>query len=808
MSDQFDDLDRRLRSLAHAARQEAAVGPEGTEQALAEVTSGAQLARLRPAANPRPGRRWQPWVAVAAATALIVSGGIWLLTRGDDQVRSVDPTVPAPAVTTIPSSLPSAVVTVPPTAPSETVSTSPPDAPTTSVAASLWGGVAFEPTVIPFVCGDGSGCTQALASTDGAVVVWHPTTNQLGRYPLDGAAPAVAAAPEGTSWLYAAGPDEIAYVNVSVEEGVEGSADVAAVSLAAADAGTEVARELDGGNTGTDTDLVSTPAGIVVIGWYEQGWRPPADATLVMPWYDRDGELDSVPDIRVDAYADLVAVNSQEWQLTGDAAEIQPVGMPIIVATSEGGFLARYDEFAGDNPGSVIVSGRPDGTVQQWRVPADVEPYTAVPEPSGSVLVPSPSDGTWIRLFPFGNPSNETEPPPETAVPTTVPQVDLNALLSGLAWEFSGIDRACAATGPCTHVVFDPSGAPVSYDPTTRTLRRHMRLDDPVPDFVVPAELGDVWLLAAGPGEIVYLGAPSDDPEASDIVALTFAAGDSGREAARFVGALGLGDSDVIHTPDGLASVGWYGQGLQPSEPVNILADWVDASGAPVTSPAPLVQVDFYGHAVQIEDRAWQVGDLPFDTLPAWSPIAPTLDGGFIAQYSSLDGPQSIVVRGWSDGTLEQWEVPDRLSVILEPTGLVLVPNGEWFARVQPFEHSTAWGGRVESEFDTYTATAPGLDEYLVGNDPFWESDPIAFATALGGFDVASFNSIEVIESDADSVIVVDTAERLLDDSVFGARRVFTLLQTEAGLRLGEIALTQTCQPDRGHQNYQAALCV
>lgn len=534
-----DDVDRQLGALAAAARASVRVSSGETEQALADVTGGANVTRLRPV-EPASGRGLRLWVAVAAATALVATGGIWLLTRGPEKITTTTPTVPSPTA--------AEVVTVPSTPPSETLTTSPPSA-----------------VAVPSI--------GAPASTQ---------------------APATSEVP--------------------------------------------------------DTTAAST---------------------------------------------------------------------------------------------------------------------------------------------------------------TTVPTVDLATMLAGLAWESSGIERSCTpVTGACTRVMFDPAGVPVSFDPNTRTLRRHMRLGAQVDDVTLPAEFGDAWLLAAGPGEVVYLGVPTADPEASDVVAVSFAADDAGREVARFPGALGLGDYDVIHAPEGLASVGWYGQGAQPSEPFNILATWVARDGSRIRNPHALVQVDFYEHTVDIAGRRWQVDDLPFDTHPSWSPIMQTFDGGFIAHYSAFDGARSVVVRGWPDGTVERWEVPAGLSVDLEPTGLVLVPDAEWFARVQPFSHTTAWDGRVEPDFARFTATAPGLDEFLDANDPYWETDPIAFVAALRRFDVASFHSIEVTESTADHVIVVDTTERLLDDSGFGSRRVFTLRPTEAGLRVESIALTQTCQPGRGHQDYQAAFCT
>ena len=555
MSDQFDDLDRRLRSIAHAARHEAAVGPADTEQALAEVTSGAQLARLRPVATPGPARRWQPWVAVAAATALVLTGGIWLLTRGDDQVRSVDPPLPV-------------------------ASTSPP---------------------------------ETAAGPSPATVTSAPTA--------------------------------------------------------------------------VEPEVASTPPAVASV-------APPA--------------------------------------------------------------------------GSVTASSTTSTTTTTTTSP----PATTVP-----------GQGTVV---------------PPTA----------DALLAGLYYEGAEIDNACVAEGPCTQVVFDPAGAAVSYDPSTRAVTWHGR-DGASTPFVVPGTR-HASLLAAGPDRVVYIRVASDDAELDNVAAHSAGPGDQWREIRAYPGVLGIGDYDVVPSPEGLVTVGWYGQGLQPESPEPVI-EWVGRDGQPVTSPQPLVRMNYYEIAVEIGDRTWSFTDPVEGAHPSRPPITPTSDGGFLAVFHHGADGSSAVVRGWSDGTVDTWYPPAEagpwINVIPEPSGFVLVPHGDTFMRAElfPARSGDYWDGERSIDFAAGTMTAVGLNEYLDANDPWWETDPVGFANAVAG-PVSSPAERRTIEIRDDAVVV--TTENHLDDSVYGTRLTFHLVPAAGGPRVDRIDWANTCQPGRGHQDYQAALCT
>jgi hypothetical protein len=101
--------------------------------------------------------------------------------------------------------------------------------------------------------------------------------------------------------------------------------------------------------------------------------------------------------------------------------------------------------------------------------------------------------------------------------------------------------------------------------------------------------------------------------------------------------------------------------------------------------------------------------------------------------------------------------------------------------------------------------TAVGLNEYLDANEPWWETDPIGLANAVAG-PVSSPAERRTIEFRDDAVVV--TTENHLDDSVYGTRLTFHLVPGEGGVRADTIEWANTCQPGRGHQDYQAALCA
>src|SRR5690606_9003728 len=86
--------------------------------------------------------------------------------------------------------------------------------------------------------------------------------------------------------LIAAGPDDVVYFALAGP--APEYADVLAVSVAPADAGTLLERFPEILPFG-DADLFVAPDGLVTRGWYEEGFRPAADDVPFLEWLRRDG---------------------------------------------------------------------------------------------------------------------------------------------------------------------------------------------------------------------------------------------------------------------------------------------------------------------------------------------------------------------------------------------------------------------------------------------------------------------------------------------------------------------------------------
>lgn len=785
MTDFDDAFDRDLRALATAARASVAVLPAEIDQALAEVTSGAEVARLRPIDEPHRG--WARWLAVAAAVALVSGAGMYFLVGRDERVSTVDPTVP---------------VTVPPTRPGQTVTT------TDAAPPSPFADLEWQPTGIERTCDDeGYNCTRLLADPDDVVYACDPATRTLTRYGdvATITTPGLGACP------FEIGPAEVAYLWESADDG---SDDLVAVSVADGTAGTELHR-WPGWNL-ADGGFVPTPAGLAIAWSLAVGPQPDLTRSVDVEWVLPDPAT-PIPDIPVAQFdpgdasrAPALARRDLRWEL--DFPVFQTT---VPVPTDDGGVIAAM--YHVDDVDNRLVRGWPDGTFESIPLASvtDVDLLPALLERTGTIIVP---DGdTFARINPFPEHPQATAPPGTTTLPTEPPPLaDAGPVLDGLYYEYSGIDRSCTADGLCTQVVYDPSGAPVSLDRATGTVTRHLRDSGGPAQFTLPEFDDRTYLVAAGPDEVVYVAHPTESPENYDVIAYALAAGDAGREVARFPGVLGVGDSDRVPSPDGLVSVGWYGQGLQPPEPFDVVIEWVDRNGQPTTSWQPIVRSDFYGIAVAIGDRQWTFADPVGGAHPSMPPIVPTFDGGFVAVYHHGADGSTAVVRGWSDGTVDTWTPPADagawLELVPDPSGYVLVPNDDWFARAElfPARSEDYWDGERQTDVVAGTVVAVGLNEFLDTNDPWWEDDPIGLANAIAGDldSPAERRSIEIVRAADLGAEVRVTTEGYLDDSVRGTQLVVHLTATDGSYRVDRIDWANTCQQNRGHQDYRAEYCT
>ena len=111
-------------------------------------------------------------------------------------------------------------------------------------------------------------------------------------------------------------------------------------------------------------------------------------------------------------------------------------------------------------------------------------------------------------------------------------------------------------------------------------------------------------------------------------------------------------------------------------------------------------------------------------------------------------------------------------------------------------------------DVETGAVTAPGLNEYITEQQPFWADDPELFAYQITSW--IGPNESVVVEYDDSVAPVIDIITTgFLDDSVAALRQRIT---TESGadglLRFVSGAYAFRCQPGRGHQDFSLELCT
>lgn len=483
----------------------------------------------------------------------------------------------------------------------------------------------------------------------------------------------------------------------------------------------------------------------------------------------------------------------------------------------------------------LLTRGPEKLTTTEPTVPAApaTEVVSVPPTPPSETLTTTPLTASTAAATSTPSTTTATTEPARPPA-TTVPVLDLGAALAGLSWEATPIARVCgevwweqqqASQERCSDVEIDPQGIPVSFDPVSRVVARERREGDEPVAFTLPDEYVDASLLAAGPDDVVYFTLDNEWPAAADVVAFSLAPGDVGREIERLPRALGIGDADVFPIGRGLVTSGWYSPGLRPSGDEPVAVPWVSRTGDDPPE-VPFGAFDDANDVVAANGWQWSVAERTVrGEAPGPTRVVPTFDGGFLALYEETQGElRAELIRGWRDGTVEYAELPVSWfalgGMILEPQGTVLLPNGDRFVRLTPFaERPNGWDGRLEIDVEAGTATAVGLDDYLdtiewpmEGQSHVWPwgLSPRAFANAVAGplGSPATLRTVEERPVDATSTVVTITDEGLLDDSVAGTRLTFHLSLDQPGFRIDRIEWANTCQPGRGHQDYQAAYCV
>lgn len=491
----------------------------------------------------------------------------------------------------------------------------------------------------------------------------------------------------------------------------------------------------------------------------------------------------------------------------------RPIGW-IAAAAAAVAVLVGGIWLLGDD--TTIQTADPDTTALTATTPVltTIVDTTVAPTPTTS------APPTSTSVAPEPTTSTNTSTTTTTTTVSTAPEVPI-VDWRDLAWEGSGIEGSCAAGDPtCTQLLHASTGDPVTYESTTRVLTRHTR---PEISVTLPESYGEAgYLFHAGPDDVVYLGVAPAVPaeQAVDVVAITLADGDAGREIGRWAGvANAVGDSELVPTPDGLVNLDCCGpDAVRPDPDAEVLVPWVDRNGEQIASTAPTIRVEVaYPDLVVHRDdpltgstRSWTYRPAG-DWMPRGMPrVVPTFDGGFIAAEYGSGG--TSIARGFVNGTVEQVVLDDVLFAdSIDPAGRFLLGDASeidgWFVRVDPFPGRTfQLGEQATIDAEAGTVTLPDLS----GISADWLFDPVAFGDAVRGpLAVNEQRTITAERQAPTEWLVTVTTSNFFDDSVFADRWELSLAQAEDG-RLSFVSGTwaNVCQPGRGHQDFRADLCV
>ena len=245
-----------------------------------------------------------------------------------------------------------------------------------------------------------------------------------------------------------------------------------------------------------------------------------------------------------------------------------------------------------------------------------------------------------------------------------VPPVDP---LVAFATESALIDIVCGPGTVCVQLDVDAEGVVTSSRFDTDEVVRWT--DPPV---VASPGLGQASLIAIGPDDVAYLAPFVSDDSGGDLVAVSLAAADAGREIRRWPAVLDIsGDTQLIPTPSGLVAVGCCGPDqVRPDPDADIAVPWVSQDGAEISTELPVLRRDLSTQSVTIDGRTW-APDLAVDEGRRGMPtITPTGDGGFLGACTAADGLTTVIVRGLPDGANDQVRVTSY-PVLLHTDGTV-----------------------------------------------------------------------------------------------------------------------------------------
>ena len=663
-------MDERFRSAGRRARAETEAHVD-LDAAWREMTvriadDGADVTTVRPVPAVRAARdrRWLALAAAAAAVAVIAGAAIVL--RGDDTVQTTVPDRTAPPSTAIvptPSSLPSSVPSTP--APTSV-------APPTTADASL-GAVSvpvsyLDPPPLAELTVFGSDSlpsddierAQYALGDSGVLRVVGDDAHVIGN---DFVTRDVAMEVPLTSPVFGSG--DVVYGLTDTGSGIE----AVAVSLGDRRTGEVLARSGALGQAAyvelPTIALGHGPDGIVDLardrGRQLLGYVDQDGATI--GW---DGTPARTPVVDADG---LVVAGGARWSLDIERDPSWP-----------GSF--NGDNGAANGPGGLIVYPTTLGP--------PVDPSADIPEATLPVIAVldfnGPAATRWLSV-PDGWQVASISPWGVLVVrpDTTLGVVELGLLdvsappvdpLTAFATTDPGVALECPVATTdrlpvCASLGLTLDDVPITYDPATGTLTRH----DPTPVAAVTA-LGNASIETVGPDDVVYLAVfppPGNDP-VGDIVAVSAAEGDIGRELRRWPGAADLsGDSDLVATPDGLVSVGCCGPDrVRPAPDAPVAFPWIGRDGSEIRADIPVVRWDLSTRTVTVGEQQWRL-DLPYAAGERGMPeiVPSSSSAGFVGAFVSADGTETTLVVSY-----------DRFTQAVDVLGypIALTSDGQfWF---------------------------------------------------------------------------------------------------------------------------------
>ncbi|MEP1125902.1 MAG: hypothetical protein ABJH68_18635 [Ilumatobacter sp.] len=512
---------------------------------------------------------------------------------------------------------------------------------------------------------------------------------------------------------------------------------------------------------------------------------------------------------------------------TDPDADFGPTGMPVVALLNYDGsgewirLPDDWDVVASDVWGTLLARITAD-SIELARLEDLVPPTGPLPPISGVTEPGSPTPSTPAP----------TPPAPTTAVPTTTAQpTDPGA--PGLV-QPTAVTRTCVSEFECTQLATTETGRIVALDPGGDTLRVYDETGTEVQSEVTFTEpVGDApFLTHVGPDDVAYLRVqtPGVQDPSNDLLAIPLVGSDAGSVVMRWTGLDGSGDSRLVPRKSGLTNVNCCGgEGTRPAPDATIYR-WVDRNGEVAESTHPSFDLNLgdAGNSLTRIDTAAD-GSAVFTrfTLPAvyasprdFPSVVATDDGGALAyDYVQLSsGGFEVIVdfdTDWPSANVDNGDVYYRelsdsfLSLLLEPSGTVVVPsgpNGGEFVRRELDEVATrGWPGEIDVDLESASASAPGLNEYIDTEQPFWAFDRELLALQLSP--ALSDSAEQLIEVDGQLVIVTTTG--LLDDSSDATRLIVTTERSDDGsFRFASATYGFRCVPGRGHQDFSTVPCI